>query len=144
MEQPTTEELLEDSLEVYYQHQSFTEVRKMLEQKGLNEHRINHLIRQLDDILIEEEIVKVQKKNVVSKMIAGILIIIFGMVVVFYTLSFDEDLGIYYYLLYLPLVIGAYVAFKAWREYKQNAFDREESGLKFEYRITHRRSGDRT
>lgn len=144
MEQPTTEELLEDSLEVYYKHQSFAEVRTMLEQKGLNEHRINHLIRQLDDILIEEESVKVHKKNVVSRMVAGILIIIFGIVVVFYTLSFDEDLGIYYYLLYLPLVIGTYVALKAWREYRQNAYDREEIGFKFEYRITHRRSGERS
>ncbi|MGF1635956.1 MAG: hypothetical protein ACFCUU_02705 [Cyclobacteriaceae bacterium] len=139
MHQPTTEELLDQCLELYQKEQSFTEVRKMLFELGLDEHRTNHLIRLLDDALIEDEAIKSLERNLLARMVVGFLIIVFGVIIIYFSFEFSYELGNYYYFFYTPILVGAYIFLTAWRLKKKGVQVMEEGTFRFSSKLyTHR------
>ncbi len=110
---------LNEALDMLDSGKDFIQIRKALEQKGLEKENIDYLIRLVDEFAIEERKVKEKINWSGKKMIFGFLFVVVAIV----KACLFNDLGYLYtaygLLVAIPMAIGLFLIWNGWSDLKK-------------------------
>jgi hypothetical protein len=89
-----------------HEGQSFSEMRKELESKGLSNEQITVVIRSIDNKLIKREVNEFKSGVATQLILMGFFLLVIGLLVTYGTYSGFINSGQYYYLYYGPIIGG--------------------------------------
>ncbi len=134
MEESGLQKHLREALDMLDNGQDYMQIRKALEQKGLNKEETDYIIRLVDDFALEARKIKENLRWSKKKMIYGVLFVIVALIKAF----MFNDLGYLYtsygLLVAIPLAIGLYLIWDGYasiRKWKNHEPEVDDSNIKF-------------
>ncbi len=138
MDKSNLNDHLNEALDMFDQGRDYMQIRKALEQKGLDKEEIDYIIRLVDDFALEDRKIKEQKRWSVKKIIYGILFMIVALIKAFMFNNLGYLYTSYGLLVAIPLAIGlylvwnGYISFRKWKNYQPEI---DDSNLKLTKRL---------
>ncbi|HBH22011.1 MAG TPA: hypothetical protein DDY13_01175 [Cytophagales bacterium] len=130
------EKEIDECIDRFLENESYVDIRKNLQSKGLDEEAVSYIMRKLDEFVLEYDQNMEGIKNARMSMIMGAVVMIFGFGGFWYGIN-HQILYSWEYLLFLsPAFLGAYVIYRQYRKIKRlKEIAYRDEDIRFQSRI---------